>query len=361
MPTSALRISCLSIFSGLAFLTAVSVPDAHAAVTLAPTEFSRVPGWGQDRHDQALKSLFHSCEAVTRQPKGLKIAGQKSVSSAAWQSLCYQALALKHTPWRAKNFFEEYFLPYRLIEHGATEGKLTGYYAPVLQGSLTRQGIYQYPVYAVPSDLRQGTPYLSRAEIDQGALNGRGLELMYLSDPVMRYFLQVQGSGIVRMNDGSNMRLSYAGDNGLTYVAIGKELIRRGVLEKHEVSLNAIRNWLNAHPDQADAILQTNPRYIFFKADRHGEAFGAQGVPLTPERSLAVDPSYIPYGLPIFVSTTLGVSGRPFDRLMVAQDTGSAIRGAIRGDIYFGIGEEAERMAGPMNNDGQFTLLIPHE
>lgn len=353
MTAASFRISCLSFFISL------SAAVANAAVTLAPTDFSSVPGWGQDKHDQALKSFFHSCESVVEQPKGLRIVGQKSVHPAAWQSLCYQALALKNTPWRARNFFEEYFIPYRLIEHGATEGKLTGYYAPMLKGSLTRQGIYQYPVYAVPSDVQSKN--LSRAEIDNGALNGRGLELMYLSDPVMRYFLQVQGSGIVQMNDGSNMRLSYAGDNGLAYVAVGKEMIRRGIFEKHEVSLNAIRSWLYAHPDQANSILQTNPRFIFFKADRHGEAFGAQGVALTPERSLAVDPSYIPYGLPIFVSTTLGVNGQPFDRLMIAQDTGSAIRGAIRGDIFFGIGSEAEKMAGPMNNDGQFTLLVPRE
>ncbi|MFO1243192.1 MAG: MltA domain-containing protein [Rickettsiales bacterium] len=348
------------LFSAL-ILVLTACHSVNAGVALAPTDYARVPGWSSDKHDQALKSFFHSCETMVLKPgQKLKVAG-KSIRSETWQTLCHEALGLRNTPWAAKGFFEKYFIPYQLVERGEVDGKLTGYYAPLLRGSLHRGGRYQYAVYAAPPELKGGVPFLTRKEIDQGALAGRGLELMYLDDPVMLYFLQVQGTGLVEMNDGSMMRLSYADNNNYAYYAIGKELIRRGALESHEVSLNAIRAWMYAHPSEAIEVMQANPRYIFFKLDRHGEAFGAQGVPLTPERSLAVDPAYIPYGLPIFVSTTLGLDGTPYERLMIAQDTGSAIKGAIRGDIYFGIGHEAEKRAGPMNNAGQFTLLIPRD
>lgn len=350
-----------ALFLALA-LSLTACEPVNAGVALAPTDFSSVPGWNADRHDEALKSFFHSCDTMVSKPdKVIRVAGQKAIAPAKWQTLCREALTLRATPWAAKGFFEKYFTPYQLIERGGTDGKLTGYYAPLLRGSMHRQGPYQYPVYAVPPEMKSGQPFLTRKEIDQGALAGRGLELMYLDDPVMLYFLQVQGSGLVEMADGSTMRLSYADNNNHAYYAIGKELIRRGALDSHEVSLNAIRNWLHSNPNEAASVLQTNPRYIFFKADRHGEAFGAQGVPLTAERSLAVDPAYIPYGLPVFVSTTLGLTGSSYDRLMIAQDTGSAIKGAIRGDIYFGIGHEAEKLAGPMNNAGQFTLLLPRD
>lgn len=343
-------------------LSLTACGSADAGVALSPTDYANVPGWSSDRHDEALKSFFHSCDTMVQKPdKVIRVAGQKAIAPEKWQALCQEALMLRATPWAAKGFFEKYFTPYQLIERGGTDGKLTGYYAPLLRGSLHRQGRYQYPVYAVPPEMKSGQPFLTRKQIDEGALAGRGLELMYLDDPVMLYFLQVQGSGLVEMADGSTMRLSYADNNSHEYYAIGKELIQRGVLDSHEVSLNAIRNWLYDNPQETASVLQTNPRYIFFKADRHGEAFGAQGVPLTAERSLAVDPAYIPYGLPVFVSTTLGLTGSSYERLMIAQDTGSAIKGAIRGDIYFGIGHEAEKLAGPMNNSGQFTLLLPRE
>jgi membrane-bound lytic murein transglycosylase A len=209
-------------------------------------------------------------------------------------------------------------------------------------------------------------PYHSRTDIDHGALADRRLELLWVNDEVAKFFLQIQGSGQVKLDDGSVVRVGYAEQNGLPYRAIGRDLIEIGALKQEEVSLQSIRDWLKTHPDQAPAIMARNQSYIFFQENQQlspeDGPLGAQGVPLTAGRSLAVDPRHIPLGAPLWLETTIPnghAEGTPLRRLMIAQDTGGAIKGPVRGDVFWGAGAEAEAIAGHMKSRGQFYLLIP--
>jgi membrane-bound lytic murein transglycosylase A len=266
---------------------------------------------------------------------------------------------------------------------------LTGYYEPVLQGSRTPDGPYQTPIYKRPPDLvnvvddtRRGAlkagelthvrktesgtaPYFTRAEIDGGALKDKGLELLYFSDPVEVFFMQIQGSGRVKLTDGSTVRVHYDGKNGHPYSSIGRYLIEKAILRADRMSMAALAQWLRAEPERGKKIMWQNSSYVFFREikDDVGSPLGAMRVPLTPERSLAIDPSYHALGTPIYLSvpTMKHVpKASPFNRLMVGQDVGSAIRGAERGDIYFGSGEEAGKLAGGTGHRGRFFVLVPN-
>ena len=207
-------------------------------------------------------------------------------------------------------------------------------------------------------------PYYTRAEIDGGALAGRGLELLYLDDPVELFYMQVQGSGRVRLPDGSAIRLTYAGKNGHPYTSIGKLLVERGEIAKGDMNMEAVKAWLHADPARGRALMEENRSYVFFRElGRRGQRgpLGAEGVPLTPGRSLAVDAAYHKLGLPVFVAAPdlADEAGRPFQRLMIAQDVGSAIRGPERGDIFFGTGEAAGAIAGGAAHPARFFILLP--
>lgn len=285
--------------------------------------------------------------------RGIKASGSNGAlfSVESWQNACARAASI--LPEQAKAFFEKSFAPYLLT--GVQESKITGYYIPVLDGALERHGAYQWPVYGVPDDFAQ--PYLSRAEIDAGALDGRGLELVWLKDPVMQFFMHIQGSGHVRLPDGRVMTLQFAAKNGRPYTSIGRKMVEAGRLDAQEVSLQTIREYLYANPDQQKAIFSDNASYIFF-ALHESEKMpkGAQGVPLTPEHSIAIDPAYWPYGLPIY----LDVEGvRPFQRLAITQDTGSAIRGETRADWFAGLGKLAGEKAGHLAANANWYLLLP--
>jgi membrane-bound lytic murein transglycosylase A len=353
--------------------------------------FADLPGWEQDDHAAAFKAFLRSCERITANARERAAADKASPTAAGLVAACMSASQMPGPVSRAaaKAFFEQHFAP-NALAHSGPAGLLTGYYEVLLQGSRKPEGEFQTPVYKRPADLvnlvdetRRGTvgaaltharktdkgtePYPTRAQIDQGALKDRNLELLYLSDAVELFFLQVQGSGRVKLTDGSVMRIHYDGKNGHPYTSIGRYLIEKGILAADKVSMGALKQWLKADPERANKVLWQNASYVFFRELKGAEAsgpLGALNAQLTPGRSLAVDTSHHPLGLPIYVSgegmTHVDKSGA-FNRLMIAQDVGSAIKGPERGDIYFGSGDAAGRLAGVTKHAGRFIILLPKE
>jgi len=252
-------------------------------------------------------------------------------------------------------------MPLSVVDYGAREGLFTGYYEIELNGSRRRQGRFQTPIYRRPPDLAQAVGY-SRAEIEDGALAGRGLELLWVDDPTDAFFLEIQGSGRVRLKNGKIMRVGYDGQNGLPYVPVGRLLVERGIMPRSAVTMTAIRAWMEQHPEAGAALRRDNPSYVFFRELRGDGPVGAEGVVLTAERSLAVDRSFIALGVPIWVEADERfASADPVRRLVVAQDVGGAITGPVRGDLFWGTGSAAAERAGVMNARGRYYLLLPRE
>jgi membrane-bound lytic murein transglycosylase A len=340
------------------------------AIILKPVSFAEIEGWAADDHAAAFAALLKSCR-------------NKSAGNLA----CKQALTLGEGVNRltARGFFETHYVPHRV--EGVPDGMVTGYYEPELAGSRERSGKFRVPVYGRPDDIvqvkpdllralyndsfsvgrRDGedlVPYYTRAEIDGGALEGRGLELLYFDDPVELFFMQIQGSGRVRLTDGSWVRLGYAAKNGHSYTSIGKLLAERGEKPPGGLTMEGLKGWLREDPERGRALMHENKSYVFFRELPETEAgdgpVGAQGVPLTPGRSLALDASFHALGTPVFVTAPdLAVEGGPFRRLMIAQDVGSAIKGPQRGDIFFGTGEVAGAIAGKTKETARFYVLLP--
>ncbi len=318
---------------------------------------------------------------------GAGYAGRK----ADWQSVCARARAL--TPANAaaaRIFFEAEFVPYRVRQDA--DGLFTGYYEPELKGSRTRHDAFQTPLYGVPADLvtvdlglfREAlkgqrlagrvvegrlVPYATRADIERNGL-ANAATILYVDDPADAFFLQIQGSGRVVLDDGSVVRAAYAGQNGQPYTAIGGVLVEIGELTRENVSVPSIRAWLAANPERAASLLDKNASYVFFSVQPLGDAnlgaSGSEDVPLTPEGSIAVDPAFHPFGVPIWLETSAPdadahLPERSFERLLVAQDTGGAIKGAVRGDIYWGFGAKAGAIAGRMRSLGSMTVLLPKQ
>lgn len=340
---------------------------------LVPISFDAVPGWADDDHAQALRAFRASCRVLATSPRE---------AAPGLAAICARAEAAR--PAAARIFFEDNFAAHRVAD--GSRGFLTGYFEPVVRGSRVPTPTHRYPLHRRPADLvnlvdeadRAGVgngltharrlpdgstaPYATRSEIESGALDGQGLEIVWLSDPVERFFMQVQGSGRVRLDDGSTMRLGYDGKSGHPYTSIGRVLIDEGIMRAEDITLQSLGAWLRANPGRARDVMWRNQSYVFFR-DMGAAAgpVGALGSPLTPGRSLAVDPRYHPLGLPIWVaSETLRASGaKAFRRLMVAQDVGSAIKGPQRGDIYIGSGAAAGAKAGRTKHAGHFVVLLP--
>jgi len=343
-------------------------------ISFRALEFAEIAGWANDEHELAFAALLKSCRR-----------------SANASPACAAALALGDNVDRqaARTFFEAHYSPHE-VERYSSSGFVTGYYEPEGRGARTRGGAFQIPVYRRPDDLvplvtdtyrarfneqltamrRDGNkfvPYYTREEIETGALEGQDLELLYFDDPVELFFMQVQGSGLVRLNDGTVTRLSYAGKNGYPYTSIGKLLVERGELAREAASMDPIKAWLRADPERGRRLMQENHSYIFFRElwahEMEAGPIGAEGVALTPGRSLAVDASFHALGTPIFVEAPKlsDEKGNPFQRLMIAQDVGSAIRGPERGDIFFGSGAAAGALAGSARQDAKFFILLPRE
>ena len=327
--------------AALAMLTApagADLPDRRATVL----EFGELRGWDGDDHGAALEVFASTCG---------------DLSDREWAGVC--ALARQTAPDDARGFFEALFRPV-LVEDGVP-GMFTGYFEPELNGALRRTDIHRWPLYRLPPEVEPGTPFLSRAEIETtGALAGRGLEIVWVDDPVEAFFLQVQGSGRVRLPSGRVIRVGYGGKNGHEYRSIGLEMIRRGLMTEDEASADRIRDWVRENPAAGAELLRHNPSFVFFREVSEVPAekgpLGAMNRSITPMRSVAVDPAFQPLGAPIWIES----DGRaPLRRLMVAQDTGSAIVGAQRADIFFGTGEAAGRAAGAVRDGGRMVTLLP--
>ncbi|MBC8269611.1 MAG: murein transglycosylase A [Rhodospirillaceae bacterium] len=362
-------------------------------LALKKTTFNSITGWSGDRHDQAIGTFLRSCARFAKMPADLPLGAIGGVAGD-WAVPCKAAAALPTGNTElARSFFEAHFQPYLATADGRPEGLFTGYFEIELKGSWLRKEPYTTPIYERPPELVDANlgdfnadlkgkrlsgkvvagrfvPFDDRAAIEAGALAGRGLEMIWVDSPIDAFFLHVQGSGRVVMDDGSIVRIGFAARNGHGYRSIGRELITRGALSAERVSMQSIKAWLQDNPEEAAALMATNPSYIFFRVidgalkslGQQQGPIGAQGVPLTPGRSLAVDRGYFPLGIPIWLDTTDPLDpGAPLRRLVIAQDTGSAIKGPVRGDLFWGFGAEAATRAGLMKQPGHYFLLLPRK
>ena len=338
-------------------------PVGPPGASFTPVAFDRLVGWRDDGQAVALAAFRRSCAVVAKLP-GERDMGAGGIAGrvADWQPVCAAASRVASGDASARAFFEARFAAYRVMDGGNDEGLFTGYFEPELKGARKSGGRFRYPLYARPKDLPSDgtTPYLSRAEIDKGALRGKGLELLWVDDPVDAFFLHVQGSGRVVLDDGQVVRAGFAGHNNRPYTALGRVLLDRGLLPKDGVSMQSIRAWLAANPDKATATMAENARYVFFRLSEGDGPIGSQGVALIPGRSLAVDRSVMPLGAPVWLDATDPLDrSKPLRRLLVAQDTGTAIRGVVRGDVFWGPGPEAADRAGRMQERGRYYVLLP--
>ena len=303
-------------------------------------DWSDLVGWDDDDHLAALEVFNETCP---------------DLADREWASLC----AVSQEQESAQTFFELFFLPV-LIEDG-NPALFTGYYEPELRGSKTPNGVYRYPIYSKPPEVVPGQLWRTREEIEQlGLLRNRNLEIAWLDDPVDRFFLHIQGSGRIKLTDGTSIRVGYGGRNGHDYRSVGEEMVRRGLYQRHQVSAATIRGWVRRNPDEGQRLLQHNPSYIFFREVSEVPAekgpLGAMNRSITALRSIAVDPEFTPLGAPVWIEK---LGNDPLNRLMIAQDTGSAIKGAQRADVFFGSGYEAGKQAGRVRDPGRMITLLP--
>jgi membrane-bound lytic murein transglycosylase A len=357
-------------------------PQDH---TLTPSEAPRgrlekanwadLTDWDTDDASSALTAFEQGCSILR--------------TRSEWLPVCDRASALvmrKFSRTDASDFFKTAFTPYRVVNaNDSVTGTVTGYYEPLLRGSRTRTDEFRYPIYSAPQDMvsidlsevypdlkhrrlrgrlvdNKLIPYYDRSEIDSPSTPLKGLEIVWVDNAVELFFLQIQGSGQIQLPDGSRIRLGYADQNGHPFRSLGGLLIRRGELRAHQASMQGIKAWAARNPKKVQRYMNGNPSYVFFKEIPNSGTgpIGTLGVPLTAERSIAVDARVIPLGVPVFLSTTFPGSDKPLNRLMVAQDTGGAIAGGVRVDFYWGFGDEAGAIAGRMKQQGMKWVLLPN-
>ncbi len=364
-------------------------PPMPDRLELVSAGFTDLDGWADDRHSLALGALQRSCKPLLKR-EDIHSIGPDGLGGtvADWREVCMAAKKMIDSDnVKARKFFETFFLPLLATNNGVATGLFTGYYEPILHGSRVRTGDYNVPIYAKPRDLvtvnleafnvsMKGQrivgrvtdgrllPYSDRKEIESGALDGLNLEIAWVNDAIDAFFLHIQGSGQVILIGGGTLRVGYAAKNGHEYFSIGKWLVAEDELSLESVSLQTIRQWLRDNPSRASKVMEKNRSYIFFKNLNTDGVVGSQGVQLTAERSLAVDVNFVPLGIPVWVNTE-----RPsedpnkqdtiFRQLLVTQDTGSAIRGQIRGYDFWGNGDIAEKLAGRMKHQGSYYFLLP--
>jgi len=350
-------------------------PSAAQRVNpLEVVDFAAVAGWNNGEQAAAWPALLASCQALRFRD--------------AWRGVCAKATELRSpSDEEARRFLEEQFVPWRVANpDGALDGLVTGYYEPLLRGSRTKSAPFVYPIYGPPDDLltidlsatnpdlrgmrlrgrvegKRVVPYYSRAEIARGTAPVAGKEILWVDDPVEAFFLQVQGSGRVQLASGQTLRVGYADQNGHPFQSIGRFLVERGELKLGETSMQSIKTWAAANPQRVEDLLDQNPSFVFFRelplADPTSGPIGAFGVPLLAGRSIAVDTRYVPLGAPVFLATTFPASTTPMTRLVLAQDSGGAIRNPVRADFFWGSGAEAGAQAGRTRQQGRMWVLLP--
>ncbi|MEM7051896.1 MAG: murein transglycosylase A [Acidobacteriota bacterium] len=352
---------------------------------LVAAELSALAGWAEDDHGAALVAFERTCRRWSRRDDGNSVSSDGLAGTLAdWRPACDSVAGAENAP---REFFERHFRPWQVLDGETEEGLLTGYYEPTLNGSRRPSERFAHPLYRRPPELvsvdlgqfrddlegrrlagriQAGKlrPFDDRAALDTGSLAGRGLELAWVDDPIDAFFLHIQGSGRLELDDGTAMRVGYAAQNGHPYHAIGRSLVDRGELLREEVSMQSIRRWLEQNGAAAAALMAENRSYIFFRELDQAGPIGSQGVVLTPERSLAVDRQFLPLGAPIWIDSTapsprIGEADLPLRRLLIAQDTGGAIRGPVRGDVFWGPGAAAAEVAGRMKSPALLWLLLP--
>lgn len=373
----------------------VPPPPPEDLRVLEAETFENLPGWMEDDISAALPPFLSSCRHMARRGRDATVRPQEIGGTVEdWRAVCRGAEAVAGaSETKIRAFFETSFDLFAIYNNDQDEGLFTGYYEPTLQGSRKRRAPYLYPLYRRPGDIVQVDlgkfrddlagrriagrlrgnrldPYPDRSAIDAGAVAGKGLELLWVDNPVDAFFLHIQGSGRVELAEGGFERVGYAGQNGHPYVAIGRELVARGAMELSEVSMQSIRSWLEANPQEGREVMAANPSYVFFRRLEGNGPVGSQGVVLTPGRSLAVDREFLPMGAPIWLDGSMpslpateasapSLGEEPLQRLFIAQDTGGAIRGPVRGDVFWGPGEEAAERAGRMKHKGRLWILLP--
>ena len=328
------------------------------------THFTKLPGWQKDGTLEAFPAMQRSCDVVLKENSTKTYftrVGAQNGKASDWYPFCKAVKAYTAIPSEAewRQLLTTYLVPYKLSLNGSTKGQFTGYYEPMLRGSKKRYGPYQTPLYALPTNALINTN-IPRSQIVSGGLSNKGLELVWVDNPVDAFFLQIQGSGRVVLEDGAVLRLGYAGTNKHPYFPIGKALVSRGALKLGEVSMQSICAWLKEHPLEAESVMSENQSYVFFRILEGEGPIGSQGVALTPGRSLAVDPGYISLGTPMWIDLNHpDCKKERLQKLMIAQDTGGAIKGGLRGDYFWGYGDEPSEYAGKMNSDGEYYALLP--
>ncbi|KTD65224.1 murein transglycosylase A [Legionella spiritensis] len=357
-------------------------------VKLHPILFKQLPGWKEADLKKSLQAFKISCRTFMRQNPDNQAGSHKiPLKVRDWQPACKAALAMDSiTDESARSYFQTWFTPVEFRDNRTVKGLFTGYYMPLLQGSIVKTNEYNVPIYALPDNLvsvnldefgqdyqhrrltgrlkgNQLVPYHTRKQINQGAILNHAEVLVWVKSPIDRLFLEIQGSGVVQLPDGRRLYLGYAGENGAAYTPIGSVLIKRGAMTRKTTSMQTIRAYLEEHPEEIETVINQNKSFVFFRILKQSAALGAQGVALTPGYSLAIDRKWIPLGAPLWLNTT-----RPDEqhqdkqslrRLMIAQDTGGAIKGIVRGDVFWGAGQNATNIAGKMKNDGHYWLLLP--
>lgn len=367
---------------------AVEPPPSDPKLVLERVSFGDLTGWSADNVGDAIPALRKSCVRLMKRDDE-RLVGRDEVAGRTkdWRAVCAAVKTVDAKDQvKSREFFESHFVPFLAHDNEEVEGRFTGYYEASLNGSRKKKGAYKFPLYKRPADLvmvnmREFTskpgrrriagrvvrgmlkPYESRKQIRKGALKGKKLELVWIDDPVDGFFTQIQGSGLVQLDDGSTMRIGYAGQNGHSYTAIGRELVRDGHITREEMSMQAIRKWLADNPKDANEMMDRNEAYVFF-TELSGEGpVGSQNVELTPERSAAIDREFIPQSVPLFINTRIsnaeGTGEQDFHQLVIAQDSGGAIRGPVRADIFWGAGERATAIAGRLKSRGRYYLLLP--
>lgn len=381
-------LAALVVLGGSAALWYTFAPKPSRELQVIATSFSTLPGWQSTQALASLRTFQLSCRYVLKQNPSRSMGNRWfELQAKDWQPVCEAATALNtESEDVAKQFFETWFQPMEFIKTQAITGLFTGYYLPAIPASLTKSAEYSVPIYGVPSNLiqinlndfdpklpaRQLTgrlknksmlPFYSREEIDQGAIAETAPVIAYVSNPIDRLLIEIQGSAILNFTDGTQISIGYAAQNGLPYTAIGRVLIERHRLPANKVTIQSIRAYLETHPKEKADIIHKNRSFVFFQILKKKGAFGTQGTQLTQGYSLAVDPEWVPLGAPVWLSTSYpdphSDAQHPLHRLMIAQDTGGAIRGTVRGDVYWGNGNDAAAIAGKMKSTGRYWLLVP--
>lgn len=340
--------------------------EAKKTITLKQSFFEELPGWSDTEVKTSLEAFQKSCKTFLKQDPHHPV-GSKFIKLEAqdWIPACQEALTVNDAT-QSRAFFERWFYPVELSENTPSQGLFTGYYMPQIEGSLTKTAQFDTPIYAIPSDLKTSSSkknYYTRAEIDNGKLGKKAAVIAWIKSPVDRLFLEIEGSGVIHLSNGKRFFVGYAGENGAPYTSIGNILIKKGVLTKDNASQAAIKHYLERLPKKGNSIIQQNKSFVFFHKLDDFNTLGAQGRALTPGYSLAIDRKWIPMGAPLWLTTAIpdnkSKSDLQFQRLMIAQDTGGAIKGLIRGDIYWGAGERATYLGKNMKNEGRYWLLLP--